>query len=276
MSAPLPPVFYSMFHYAACKRVGADWPKVRDFLFEHPDQGAALLGVQGLSFETLNEMRHLCTCVIHCAANTYIPRARCIAAGHFLRGPGKDCDVWVSVDDDTYADRESLRKLVTACRATRGLVGLPYASRDGMTIAFAHVREPSEEVARGVVVRPVDRIGQGCVAMHRDMVASLDAVCPPSARFRDRQDPSAAFDCPGIFRSEPYEGDWLGEDYYVCELARAAGLRVDVLLEAWVDHAGLVTKLDMQGQLCIVGADNRARLEAGIRAINERAAGAHG
>ncbi len=265
--APLPRMFFSTYHYAACKEVGETWPAVLAELLADPSQGPKKLGTRGFSFATLHEARHVSECIVHVASNTYIPRGRCVAAAEFLRS---DCDVWLTVDDDQYTDEETIRRLVTACRATRGMVALPCANRDGRSMNFRRVYPPTEWLADGLPVRRVDRVGQGFVAMHRDLIEALDRACPPERRFRDRLTPGA-LDCPGLFLSMPHEGAWVGEDYYFCDLARAAGLPMHVLLEAHVQHEYLVTKLDSEGVVYMLGAERAEKMTSAIDTANDQA-----
>ena len=283
---PLPPMFFTTFAYSACKAVGNDqWPEVLRELLAHPERGPDRLGHAGLAFAALWEAMHLSNVVVHVASNSYIARARSVAAAHFLRGTGRDCDVWLSCDDDTYAGRDVLRRLVTACRATRGLVALPCANRDGQSMCLRKpgpVTEwwsPEGLVSEGLTptdreglfaLRRVDRIGQGLVAMHRDLIAALDLGCMPSLRFADRIAPNA-LDCPGIFLSGPRSNEWIGEDYWLCALAEDAGLPVHVLLESDVQHETIVTKLDLQGHPWIVGQANADRMAEGLRRMTAEA-----
>lgn len=284
--APLPAMFFSTFAYAACKSVGADlWPSTLKGILEAPDTGPSVLGVAGFAFLTLSEARHVAPCVVHVAANSYIARARCVAAAYFLRGPGQTCDVWLSCDDDTFADEATLRRLVTACRATRGLVALPTGSRDGRCMNYRRVFGPTEwwelrpdetsmvtesEREGALPLRRVDRVGQGLVAMHRAFIETLDRGCPSELRFRDRIAPDA-HDCPGLFLSGPQGGDWVGEDYWLCALGERAGLPTHVLLEATVQHEAIVTKLDLDGIPYIYGADRADAMARSIEDMNEQA-----
>jgi len=302
MTEPLPRMFVSTLMYAACKNVGnTRWPEVLRHLLAHPEEGPDTLGTNGLAFATMHEARHVAECVLHVASNTYVPRARCVTAAHFLRGDGKGCDVWLTCDDDTFTDRETIRKLVTACRATRGLVALPSTNRDGNSMCYRRVFGPTEwweppsadglpayfvtdlvddKGPNALPLRRVDRVGQGCVAMHRDFIERLDRKC--TLRFRDRQAPDA-LDCAGLFLAGPQDGDWVGEDYWLCGLAEAAGLPRHVLLEAPIQHEALISSLDLEGRVCLRGHDEadtkRAveRMTEAVLRMNEdaRAAGLH-
>jgi hypothetical protein len=266
--APLPRMFFSTYQYAACKLVGGDkWPAVLAELMAHPERGPELLGTRGFSFMTLSEARHVSEVAIHVASNSYIARARCVAAASFL---ASGCDVWLQCDDDTFADEETIRRQVTACRATKGLVALPYANRDGHSMCMRHVVPPTTWLADGLPVRKVDRVGLGLTAVHRDVVAALDVACEPAMRFRDRIAPDA-LDCPGIFLSAPVDGDWVGEDYFFCGLVERAGFPMHVLLEASVQHESLVTKLDTEGHVYILGQDRAEAMAKAIVDMNEQA-----
>jgi hypothetical protein len=207
-------------------------------------------------FRTLGQARRVSELRAYVDGSTYITRARCVAAGHFLRKGSED--VWLTCDDDVYADADVVAKLVNAARATRGLIALPYLNRDGGSMTFRHVRGPTtwvrgsegpEAIAQdGIALRTVDRVGMGLVAMHRAFVSALDLG---ALHFED--------DYPAIFLEGVQDvgpdgtGVWTGEDYWLCGLAERAGLPMHVLLDAPGEHAGRRAKLDLQGNILVAG-----------------------
>jgi hypothetical protein len=264
----MPPLFFSTFMYAACKVVGNDaWPETLQHLLRHPDKAVERLGTVGYAFQTLYEAQHLTDCTVHVSSNTYIARARCVAAATFLAS-GRD--VWLTVDDDNYADRDVLRRLVTSCRETRGLASIPYANRDGRSMTMRRLLPPVTRLACGELVMRIDRVGLGMTAMHRDFITALDRACPPSRRFRSR--PAAgALDVPGIFLAVPDDGEWCGEDFYACALAERAGLPMHALLEAPVTHEHVTSQLDVDGAVQLYNQQHVAAMNRGIEESNEAA-----
>lgn len=257
MNVPVAPLFFSTFPYAACKRAGAAaWPDTVRWHLTHLDESDVL------GFRTLGQAGRIAHCEAYVDASTYITRARCVAAGHFLRKQGKDCDVWLTCDDDVYASKDVIAQIVTACRATRGLVALPYMNRDGESMTFRRVTAPTVWAAQ-VPLRAVDRVGMGLCAMHRSFVKALD---DDALHFEDGY--------PFIFGEGVTDVDsegrgiWTGEDYWLCQLAEAHDLPMHVILNAPGVHENLEAMLDLEGRMMVRGEAERARLEAGIERKN--------
>jgi hypothetical protein len=244
------PIFFSTFMYAPCKIVGAAaWPEVLAYHLEHLDVAP------WHALRTLGQARRIAECRIHIEASAYIDRSRCVSAGDFLNRLGKDCDVWLTCDDDVYADRVVIQQLVDVARETRGLCALPYLNRDGHTMTFRRVWGPTQYVA-GAPVRCVDRVGMGLVAIHRDFIATL---AERSISFVEEGDEN-----PFIFRNS-VEGEtrtFIGEDFYFCSLAERDQLPMHVLLEAPGQHMDLHAKLDLEGNICVKDEAVRQRFEA--------------
>jgi hypothetical protein len=178
-------------------------------------------------------------------------------------------DVWVTVDDDVYADARVVRDLIVACRQTRGLVALPYVNRDGGSMTFRRVSGPTvwtPELGEHapIPLRRVDRVGMGLVAMHRSFVQTL---ADRGESFLNT-DSAGAFRCPGIFLEGPVDGVWTGEDYWFCRLAEEAELPMHVLLDAEGEHAGIVAKLDLEGRVHLADEVRLAFLEQSIAKKN--------
>ena len=247
MSAPL---FFSTFMYSACKVVGAEhWQDVLAYELGHLDNS----GWHG--FRTLGQARRVGECVAYVDASTYIDRARCVAAGQFLRQT--QCDVWLTCDDDVYADRDVIGKLVDNCRVSRGLCALPYMNRDGASMTFRKVTGPT--VWQPHAARIVDRVGMGLVAMHRDFVTILATHAPS---FRSRE--SGPVDSPFIFQNGVEDGHFIGEDFGVCALAERANLPMHVLLDAPGQHMNLCAMLDLEGHILVQGDAHADKLARGV------------
>jgi hypothetical protein len=260
---PIEPVFASAFLYAACKNVGdAKWP---DYLAE---QLAKPAESQWPAIRTLaSELAAVCSPYLWWDATTYIDRARCVAAGHFL---ASGHDVWLTCDDDVFAEDQVLRAMIRACRMTRGAVALPYANRDGKSMTFRRVSGPTVWLPLGDEqntcwpVRTVDRIGFGLVAMHRELIETLarDAVW-----FKENE--TSGVLCPHLFANDVEDGGFIGEDYAFCRRCERIGRSVRVLLEAECEHAGILTMLDHDGQIVVADPAYEEILKRSVRARDE-------
>lgn len=243
-------LFASTFMYSACKLVGTDnWP-------------AWLAGsLQNLSasdwpaFKTLAHLRAVEAYKLHVDASTYIDRARCVAAARFLES---GADVWLTVDDDLEAHAEVLYALVNMCRERRGGIAVPYVNRDGQSMTFRKVSGPTIACGPGLL-RRVDRVGFGLVALHRDLVTKIAASVP---HFRESD--LSALSCPALFVNGVDDGVWMGEDYSFSKLCEDAGHPLHVLLEAPAAHAGVWAMLDSEGRICVQDPARGAALQAGI------------
>jgi hypothetical protein len=254
------PLFYSTFLYAPCKLVGAEhWPRTLAYHLEHLDD-APWHGLR-----TLGQARRVAECRVHIDASTYIDRARCVAAGQFLYRSGAECDVWLTCDDDVYADQVVLQQLVDVARATRGVCALPYLNRDGGSMTFRKVQGPTHWL-EGCPIRAVDRVGMGLVAMHR---LAVSVLAERAVSFFDGPQKDK---CPFIFCNGVENGTFVGEDFGFCALAEAAELSVHVLLDAPGVHMNLVSKLDLDGRICVQGAAVADRLAERLDAFHAHSA----
>lgn len=262
---PLAPVFFSTFPYTGCKLHGAVWPKQLQWEFEHLDESV------WPGFRSLGQLRRVCDATVYVDGSTYITRARSVATKHFLDS-GRD--VWVSLDDDVFVGEDVLRRQLLACRATRGGIALPYTNRDGKTMTFRKVKGPTQwlplpDMTAVVPVRTVDRVGMGCVALHRDLIERLAKDAP---HFRELDRPSGVENCPALFLEGVQEGSWVGEDYYFSALCERAGTPLLVLLEAPCEHQGIGAMLDVYGQIMIRGEPAASKLDAAFREQDRLAA----
>lgn len=260
MTEPLAAVFATTFLYSACKVVGPDrWPEYLAHALAHLEES------EWPGLRTLAELRHVCDYDLVVDGSTYITRARSVATGKFLRSAH---DVWLTVDDDLFASDDVLRRLILACRSTRGGIALPYMNRDGKSMTFRKVSGPTLAFD-DMLVRRVDRVGFGCVALHRDLVEALAKDAP---KFRAEDGPPDAPgepDCPALFLEGAQEGTWVGEDYYFSALCEAAGQPLHVLLDAPCAHAGLWAMLDEDGAIRVKDPERGRVLDASLRAKEE-------
>jgi hypothetical protein len=266
MTEPLAPVFFSTYPYTGCKLHGTAWPKQLEYEYAH------LAESPWAGFRTLHQLRWVCDAQVYVDGSTYITRARSVATKHFLMS---DKDVWLSLDDDVFVEEEVLRRQILACRATRGGIALAYTNRDGKSMTFRKVTGPTcwidsggaratspESFPLALPLREVDRIGMGCVALHRNLIERLAKDAP---HFRELDRPGGVTDCPALFLEGVQEGSWVGEDYYFSSLCERAGLPMRVLLEAPCEHQGISAKLDVEGHICIRGDEQANRLHVSLR-----------
>ncbi|MDE3097024.1 MAG: hypothetical protein KGK07_13630 [Chloroflexota bacterium] len=266
--APLEAVFATTFLYAACKVVGNDaWPDYLKNDLAHPAD-SVWPAVRTLAYE----LSSVCDAELVTDASTYIDRARCVMAGRFL---ASSLDVWITCDDDVYADAEVLRTLIRVCRATRGGVAVPYMNRDGRSMTFRRVKGPTEwlelgEAMRRAPVRVVDRVGFGLVALHRELVEAL-AFAPSTKWFRESE--RSRLRCPHLFVNGVEDETFIGEDYSFSKLAEEACRPLRVLLEAPAEHAGILAMLDHEGHIRVADPERAAVLDTALREAETALAG---
>jgi hypothetical protein len=224
-------VFVSTFTYALAKLSGERWADVLARELRDPDAS------DWPCFRTIGQARRLVDeCVLMVNGSTLITKARSRAAGAFLLS---SADVWLSFDDDVYADVDVLRRLIVAARATRGLVGAPCMRRDGAGVNYRDGAGPVFYADEGIQLHAVETVGFGLVALHRQVVDQLAKRVPwIGAQF------------PALFLERIVDGAWVGEDYAFCEQCQAVDAPVHVLCDAPVQHAGrwcrLTAALDLE------------------------------
>lgn len=265
MTAAIEPVFATTFLYAACKVVGPDlWSDYLKAQLAKPAESVwpaiRTLGV---------ELAAVCDAQLVTDASTYIDRARCVAAGRFL---ASGLDVWLTCDDDIFAEEDVLRKLILACRTTRSGVAVPYMNRDGKSMTFRRVTGPTQWLSVSadltVPVRQVDRVGFGLVALHRDLV---EILAREAVWFRESD--ASRVTCPHLFVNDVEEGSWTGEDYAFSRRCERAGRPLRVLLEAPCEHAGILAMLDYDGHIRVADAARAEVLDQALRAREAALAG---
>jgi hypothetical protein len=246
-----PKAFFSTFMYSACKAVQARGETWEGWLqAEFRKLGAsAYAGFRSAHAYGDVEDFHLSV-----QAGTYITLARCAAAGQFLYGDGAACDLWVMADDDVLVTSDVWRRMAAVARASKAMVALPYLNRDGHSMTYRRAWGPTMTIA-GEPCWRVDRIGMGAVILHREFVARL---ARNALAFEH-----GGLSCPAIFLEGVQEGEWVGEDYWMCAMADRLGLPIYVLLDAMCRHMGEPSKLDLDGHVCLQSEAAYARLEEG-------------
>lgn len=265
---PIEPVFATTFLYSACKIVGVDaWPAFLAQQIGSPFAEGVWPSIRTLA----GELSHVCDATVKWDASTYIDRARCVAAGHFLLS---GLDVWVTCDDDIAADEEVLRTMILACRATRGGIAVPYMNRDGRSMTFRKVSGPTQWLALeggpAAPLRAVDRVGFGLVALHRELVEAL-AYNPATKWFIES--PSSKVRCPQLFVNDVEDSTFIGEDFFFSKLAEDAGRTLRVLLQAPIEHAGILALLDDEGHIRLADPARAAVLDDALRSAEKALAG---
>ena len=161
----------------------------------------------------------------------------------FLRS---DADVWLTVDDDNYADAGVLRRLVHAARATRSLVAAPSWLRVTPPRLSFLADNPTSRFVGNEMLLTAPRLltGFGLCALHRDLVL---AVAKDATTFRDEN----LGDFPALFLEMIRDGLWIGEDFSFCHRVHDTGFPLYLLANAFTEHAGIGCEVTMQdGALC--------------------------
>ena len=248
--------------YAACKVEGVlAWPAYCAAQLENVD---SLDASEWPAFRAIGQAARLEDMTVMVDASTTITRARSRAAGLFL---DSGYDVWLTFDDDNFATVDVLRDLVRVVRATGGMCSAPYANRDRHSMTFERVRGPTAHI-EGSPVWDVNRIGLGMTAIHRNLVRGLAKTAPTwkdPKTFRAK-DPEVLCELPALFLEGVVDGLWTGEDYSFCDRVAAEGLPNHVLLDAPSFHAGVWSKLDLEGRILVQGAEVAADLHEATEA----------
>jgi hypothetical protein len=234
------PLFVSVFCYALCKRASDPRAAVAAELAD--PKGSAWPG-----FRTLAQAQRIAPCVTKADGSTLITKARSRTAGHFLRAfADHGTDVWITCDDDVYADAETIGALVEVARATRGIVAAPCTAR-GWARMNVELEDPcAVSETAGAWIARARRVGFGLVALH---VEAIRRTCDRSDLVRWVTQDGEQY--PALFLEEVRLGYWIGEDYAACDRARAAGVDVFALLGHGTEHAGCRAMLSRDLQILL-------------------------
>lgn len=163
---------------------------------------------------------------------------------HFHEACRSDCDVWLTVDDDVSASRETVHALVEAVTT---------AEEPRVCLAPCLLRESNvanvewspifvmRELASRMKVRRASRGGFGLVAMNR---LAMEAVQTHSPSFRDDDEVCK----PAAFMDIYSRGRWLGEDVSFFERAAMGSVVVEALITGHTVHAGAPLNLAAIGE----------------------------
>jgi len=236
---PSPALFVSTFPYALIKHARA-----LGQLEGGPEAELALIGqherLRGESpwpaYRTVGQLDPVEPFILVSDASGSISQSRSRMAGRFWRGFGASCDVWLSVDDDLFADTDVCARLVGLARKERCLATVPYLLRDGRTASIAGVVKGARITAQSS--------GMGLVAMHREALEAIFAECP-----RAVDDKGARYPAAFLEFIDEWLG-WLGEDIAFSRRAqKALGTTHPwvVLPDALIGHAGRWSRLNLDG-----------------------------
>lgn len=147
------------------------------------------------------------------------------------------CDVWVSIDDDVSASRETLGALLAAvARPGAHIVSAPCLLRgeNRVNVQFANVVVESR-LTGGATLQNIVSSGFGLVAMNRE---AMQLVASASPTWKDPHD--------GKVKPAPFleilesDGTWVGEDIaFFRRVPRGSkGVSVEALTTGKTVHAG--------------------------------------
>jgi len=246
------PVFCSIFCYALAKISGERWPEIRAKELAEAAHGEGQSSWPG--FRTLANLVRLRPVQTYVDGSTLITKARSRASGEFLRSGS---DVWVTIDDDVEAPKETLEALLEAVIRTRAIVSVPCILRDGTGLTVQAHRQDKRRVD-GNLYRLDDGTGLGLVAFHHDVIKKLAPMVPHvTARGQD---------FPALFQEDVRDGEWIGEDYRMTRLAARMGIAVYLLLDAPVVHAGLACQMTRDLELLVDKKTRESLVKAGASA----------
>lgn len=240
---PLPPLFVSCYPYALIK--GA---RVLGKLA--PEDGATaeaeLIASEELRreasdwpcYRTVAQVEKVEACVLVSDASGGLPQCRSRMSGRFLYDSVHD--VWLTIDDDLYAEAPVIERMVKLARGNRTAVfTAPYLLRDGRTQSVGGVLPQHAEL------QLVGATGMGLVAMHRDALTKVAPFAPPCVDDKGNR-----------YRGFFYElidewNGWLGEDMSFSRRCREAGVPLVALTDAPTCHAGRWSYMNPDGSFTV-------------------------
>lgn len=247
MSPSAPKLFVSTFPYALIKTAramgvlaGEDSSGEMRLLESEFARGAES---DWACVRTVEECKHIEPAYLLKDASGALDECRSRMAGSFLSTPGPD--VWLQIDDDIYAPRDTIRAVVELARKTRAVATVPYLLRDGRTGSVGGLTFVEDDVAGTVVSVRAAWTGMGLTAMHREAVDAIARRCPIA-----ETDKGAVY--PALFlRYVDEHRHWLGEDIAFSRRAEAMGVPIHVLPDAPICHAGRWTRLNLDGSFSV-------------------------
>lgn len=186
------------------------------------------------AFRTLGRLRKLVG-PLHLLTDraTLIAKGRSRAAHSFIRG--SDAAVWVTIDDDIEADFKDLELLLGAMRDPASeIVIAPCAMRNDMRLNIVTQDRSVRTTQDGVRLLEVDAGGAALVGYKRGAIESM-AGHFPELWYANAPDDIGI----GLFLETIEQHHWMGEDMQFCARARAAGVRLESLIDTAILHAGV-------------------------------------
>lgn len=190
--------------------------------------------------------------VMHFHGNgSNLPKVRSRAA-HAALTLGKECDLWVMVDDDVECDLATLQRLIAVASDPREptVAALPCVVRgvDGERLTLNCVWEGALiELVAGAAVRRARRIGCGLMVVPRralELVTESTTAYGGGWHDDDDQHKAPLFSQLFLARSETdARVAWLGEDYSFCERLRTSGIPIMAVVEGVSVHDGCALEL---------------------------------
>jgi len=165
------------------------------------------------------------------------------------------CDYWLSLDQDIEFDLDVLEGLIAAdgdvVLATYPMRGAPEVMPLGFGKHDLHDL-PLRTTRLGHRVIEVEAAGVGCTLIARRVLLALQEKHPELRFFHWTKEPPEIQFAPdrqrwALFNQEVRDVDgtprYLGEDYAFFHRVRAAGLRVECLVDAVIAHDGVAHSL---------------------------------
>jgi hypothetical protein len=157
----------------------------------------------------------------------------------------KDCDVWVTIDDDLDCSMVTLRWMLEAVRSSDGICIVPYLLRPTKARAwrtsveiFDYQVAAKRQLSNGGAVIPGVRGGFGLVAMSRHAMVEI-AAANEQTRYQDDDGVSRL----GVFQDLVEGGRWYGEDLSFFRRV-PSNVPIEVLVTGDTVHDGAPMKLE--------------------------------
>jgi hypothetical protein len=248
-----PRIFVSLFCYPLSKEAAASGTSEQRLIALELELGPK---AKWPGFRSLYWLRTLGDVILHLDCSTLIAKARSAAAAQFLTTPA-ECDVWISIDDDTEATARPLALLIAATRL-HDLVVVPQLSSDGKSVNVRFDPDPPlvDELALVRATSPPSlqtRLAPiafgGCSLMgaSRRAIEAMregfpELVCEPN--------PWEARPILALFLEQVVKRRWIGEDASFFRRARQCGFVPKVAIDCETRHAGMTLPSTWFDDLC--------------------------
>jgi len=189
-------------------------------------------------YRTVAQVEKLEPVMLVSDASGGLPQCRSRMSGRFLASA---CDVWLTIDDDLFAEAPVIERLVKLARLNRQAVfTASYLLRDGVTQSVGGLLSQGE-----TELRNVGTTGMGLVAMHRDTLTKVAPYAQPAItgtgeRYR-------AYFAEVI---DEWCG-WCGEDVSFSRRCREAGVPILAVADAPTCHAGRWSYMNPDGSFTV-------------------------